>query len=247
MMKKEERIENLKKDSIQVYTGMPVFYRSNEKEIFTLDLEGLVPKFNGCVAVNNSTACYITEQGEIFVAPCTKTLMNELYSLGFMYKYFYVPFSNGDAPLLYEMEYIKLRKQALESYKKEMKADCLRYASKKGIETISPESLKNCLVVPTTGIETDWNGATEMIWPMLNEYCFDSRAVDYMGSYNCNNGRVIFIGCDGHTYLTKGYRIVAELVAAGYVEKPMMVPLSNGETIVDAELKAQWDAIEHIR
>lgn len=191
MMKKEERIEILSKEAIRVYTGMSVFYWNNEKEIFSLDLGGIVPKFNGCMSVNNSTVCYVTEKGEIFVSPCTRTLMNELYSLGFRHEYFYVPFSNGDIPLLYEMEYTKLRKKAIESYKKGMEEDCLRYASKKGIETISTESLKNCLVVPTTGIETNWKGSVSTIWPILNEYCFDSRAVDYIGSYYCNNGRVL--------------------------------------------------------
>ena len=42
---------------------------------------------------------------------------------------------------------------------------------------------------------------------------------------------------------TKGYKIVDELIAAGYKEESTCVPFSRGEVIRAPELRARWESI----
>ena len=46
------------------------------------------------------------------------------------------------------------------------------------------------------------------------------------------------------TYLARGYKIISDLTAAGYKESSFFVPLSNGETITDPSLAAQWESLK---
>jgi hypothetical protein len=54
---------------------------------------------------------------------------------------------------------------------------------------------------------------------------------------------VVFVYRDGHTYVTKRYRIISELREAGYRETGMFVPFSNGEEILDPDLREKWESI----
>ena len=68
-------------------------------------------------------------------------------------------------------------------------------------------------------------------------------SVEKIGHYCTNNGRVVFVYRDGHTYVTRGYWIKRELDKAGYKESSLFVPFSNGEQITDSFLAREWERI----
>jgi hypothetical protein len=71
----------------------------------------------------------------------------------------------------------------------------------------------------------------------------DSTTFDKLGRFCTNNGKVVFVYRDGHTYVFRGYRIVDELRNAGYKEAGLFVPFSNGEQITDPYLADQWEKV----
>ncbi len=93
-------------DSICVYNGMVTVWPQYQKEesISCFD----VATFNGCYASNNGTLAFVTDD-KLYVTPSTRRAYTAL--AGFIQKYFYVPFSNGeeimDYPLKMRWEAIK--------------------------------------------------------------------------------------------------------------------------------------------
>ena len=71
----------------------------------------------------------------------------------------------------------------------------------------------------------------------------DMMPFEKIGKYCKNNGKVVFVYQNGKTYVTKGYKIIDELKAAGYEEESACVPFSRGEVIRDPELRARWESI----
>ena len=65
-----------------------------------------------------------------------------------------------------------------------------------------------------------------------------------LGTYCQNNGRVVFVDDKGDTYVTPHCVEVIEILeAAGYRPGSLFVPLSNGERIVNDELRAKWEKL----
>ena len=234
-------LENLKKDgAVRAYPGMiavwPQFNQEN-----ALNVMDLAPKFNGRFATNNSTACFVHEN-EIYVTPYTRDVIATLRSSGFTDDYFYVPFSNGDYPKQEETKWRLLRQQAEVAHEAEFTDDCIKYCDQHGFGTISDETLSNCFEMPANGVAVKHLYYEETYYPAISR-CLDCVAVDRIGRFCTNNGRVVFVYRNGKTYVTKGYKILSELRAAGYKESGLFVPFSNGEVIQDPTLKARWDAI----
>lgn len=238
---KNNAMETLKQESIRVYTGMTVVFPQFQQEEL-LNISGLVPKFNGCYAVNNSTVCYATND-EVYVTPYTRTNLAILRGAGFMEKHFYVPFSNWDYPKNEEVKWTMLRNNAQAAYVADFASDCLKWCDEHHIGTLSDETLKNSFQMPTSGVKVKHLYFEECYYPIIQSTCLDCVAVDQLGKFCTNNGRVVFVYRDGKTYVTKGYKILSELRAAGYTEKGLFVPFSNGEEILDYALKARWDSI----
>lgn len=234
-------LETLKKDgAVRVYPGMiAVWPQFNQEE--ALNLMELAPKFNGRYATNNSTACFVHEN-EVFVTPYTRAVIATLRSFGFTDDYFYVPFSNGDYPKQEESKWKYLRHQAEVAYQEEFTADCYAYCDKHGYGTISDETLANCFEMPATGVAVKHLYFEDTYYPAISR-CLDCVAIDRIGRFCTNNGRVVFVYRNGKTYVAKGYKILSELRSAGYKESGLFVPFSNGEAIQDPVLKARWDAI----
>ena len=234
-------MEGLKRNSVRVYPGMIAVYpQFNQEE--SLDLTELTPKFNGCYASNNSTVCYVDEEG-IFVTPYTRSVIDTLRHEGFKSKFFYVSFSNWDYPKSEKEKWEYLRLKAHQAYSEEFTMDCIRYCDEHRIGAISEESLKNCFEMPATGVRVKHPNFEDCYFPRITSGCFDYVAVTNIGRFCTNNGRVVFIYRDGKTYVTKGYKIVDELRTAGYKECGIFVPFSNGEEIVDPVLRARWESI----
>ncbi len=238
-------MDYLKKEgSIRVNSGMIVVYPQSHQEE-TLNVSNLAPKFNGCYATNNSTVCFVSDN-EVFVTPYTRSTLHLLVESGFKEKYFFVPFSDGDYPKSEVYKWNSLRKRACLSYTKCFTEDCIAYCNAHGIGTLSDEILKNCFQMPATGVKIRQHNYEGAYYPIINSNCLDCIAVEKIGKYSTNNGRVVFVYRDGKTYVTKGYKIVSALREAGYTECGLFVPFSNGEQILDFTLKSRWESITKV-
>ena len=235
-------MDSLKEEAVRVYTGMIVIYPRLLKEE-ALDISELSPKFNGCYAMNNSTVCFVVSENEIFVTPYTRTAMSTLHSAGFCEKCFYVPFSNWDYPKYEQAKWNALRENARQSYKADFVSDCEAYCDERHIGAISDETLANCFEMPENGVRVERFFFEDRYFPIMNQSCLDCRC-DNLGHFCFNNGRVVFVYRNGKTYVTKGYKILNELRAAGYTEAGLFVPFSNGEEIKDYALRVRWESIK---
>lgn len=236
------KMDSLKKEcSVRVYSGMITVFPQFSQER-TFNFSDLAPKFNGCYATNNSTVCFVSDN-EVFVTPYTRSVIASLRSADFREDCFYVPFSNGDYPKSEQVKWNSLREKARQSYVDDFVEDCIAYCDSHHIGTIDDETLRNCFQMPSTGVKVKHLNFENCYYPIINSNCLDCIAVDRIGKYSTNNGRVLFVYRDGKTYVAKGYKILSELRAAGYTELPMFVPFSNGEEIQDPVLKARWESI----
>lgn len=241
-MKKINNMSDLEKKAIKVIDGMLVVWpQSNTIE--SLEIMGMVPTFNGCYAVNNATVCVVNHD-EVFVIPYMKEVMEVLQNNGFTEKHFYVPFSNWDYPKFEQKAWEDLRREAEESWRNAFVEDCKKYCASKGIKAISDENMEKCFKMPEKGVEVEHIYFKTTYYPVINSTVLDCVAIDKLGTYNMNNGKVVFVYIDGKTYVTKGYKIIDELREAGYKEGELFVPFSNGEAIVDPFLKKKWDDIK---
>jgi len=234
-------METLKKDSIRIYPGMVAIFPQFKQEE-TLNLMEMAPKFNGRYATNNSTVCYVAD-GEIFATPYTRFALSTLRNAGFSRSEFYVPFSKGDYPKFEQDQWNILREKARKTYEEDFISDCNKFCDEHYIGCISDKSLKNCFQMPVSGVRVKRFGFEDCYYPVISSTCLDYVASERIGKFCCNNGRVVFVYRDGKTYVTKGYKVLSELRAAGYKESGLFVPFSNGEEIVDPVLKAIWDKI----
>ena len=235
-------LNSLKEDAIQVYNGMITVFPqfSTEK---TLNISEMVPKFNGCYAMNNSTVCFISEN-KAYVIPYTRNVMNVLHSEGFKKEYFYVPFSNWDFPKSEPSKWENLKERARETYKQEFVDDCISFCDENNIGSISEETLQNCFEMPSTGVEVKHPYFENCYFPIINSNSFDCVAADKIGHFCTNNGKVVFVYRNGKTYVAKSSKVVKELIEAGYREcSDFFVPFSNWEVILDPVLRKRWETI----
>lgn len=241
MANKIMEMDSLKKLAVRVYSGMIVVFPQFKQEE-ALNISELTPKFNGCYAVNNSTVCFCFEN-DVFVTPYTNAVIDSLESAGFRKKYFYVPFSNWDYPKFEQVKWNSLREKARQTYAEEFVEECISYCDKHHIGCISDETIQKCFEMPATGVNVKHLYFEDCYYPLIRGTYLDSEAVDRIGHFCTNNGRVVFVYRDGKTYVTKGYKILDELRAAGYTQKGLFVPFSNGERILDSPLNARWESI----
>ena len=241
MANKTISMDSLKEGAVRIYNGMIAIYPQFAQEE-ALDVSELVPKFNGCYATNNSTVCFVSDN-EVFVTPYTRVTMNSLHAANFCEKYFYVPFSNGDYPKYERTQWNTLLEEARRSHAKDFADDCATYCDEHHIGTIKEETLKNCFIMPSTGVRVKHFYFESCYYPAINSEVLDSTAADSIGHFCTNNGKVVFVYRDGKTYVAKGYKILEELRAAGYTEKGLFVPFSNGEQIQDYVMRERWESI----
>ncbi len=234
-------MDSMKEGAVRVYNGMIVVYPWCSTED-VLDISELAPKFNGCYATNNSTVCFVTD-GEIFVTPYTRLGISSLCSAGFRKEHFYVPFSNGDYPKAEQSKWNSLREKARQSYEADFVSDCEAYCDKRHIGPISEEALANCFEMPENGVWVKHPYFEDYYYPIIKSTCFDCTAASSIGRFCTNNGTLVFVYRDGKTYVTKDYKILEELRAAGYTKSNLFVPFSNGEQIQDGVLRERWESI----
>ena len=233
---------NLKANSVNVTKKTTLVWPQREEEDEVIDMTDIGSKFNGSYAINNSTICYVVNN-EVFVTPYTREAMAEIKALGLTERHFYVPFSNWDYPKYQEERWSSLRKEARESQYRNYENDCRNWCAQHGVNELSKETMDRCFRIPRGGMKVLMIHYETVNYPICNEMNMDSATIDKLGSYNTNNGKVVFVYCDGHTYVAKGYSILEELKNAGYRKSNLYVPLSNGEKIVNPSLAFEWKDI----
>lgn len=231
-------------DALRVYDGLAVIrpQKVNEED-YLIGIQELCSKFNGRYATNNSTVAFVSE-GEMYVAPYTRSLIIALIKAGFLRENFYVPFSNGDLPQYEWNQWESLRDSAHQSYEDDLITEYEKYCDEHCIGTISEKTLENCFEIPEEGIKVKYQHFEDIYYPFMNHGFFQNECNKYLGKYCFNNGRVVFIYRNGKTYVTKGYKIVEELKAAGFSRTDLFVPFSNGEKICNYVLREKWESIK---
>lgn len=210
----------------------------------TIEITPIKMKFDDAYSINNSTICFVTNH-DVYVTPFTKDAIATLEKAGLTEKVFYVPLSNWEYPKDEGLrtKWFHLRELARQSFLREYEADCGKWCDELGIKELSKETMDSCMMIPRDGIPMKTPYYETFCYPACNEYCADDIVFDRLGRYCENNGIVLFVYRDGHTYLAKGYSIIGELINAGYIKSNMFVPLSNGEHITDSELASRWEQI----
>lgn len=231
-------MQELINDSIAISTPIRVTHFFGEEETFTPD----VAKFPGCYASNNSTLAYV-KGSTLYVTPFTMAAYKCLKENGFTENSFYVPFSNGDYPTLEKARWEELREMAKNEYEEEFTEECITYCEEHGIGELAEETLSKCLQIPKTGVLAKRFNFESVYYPAITSTILDCVGIDRIGSFCYNNGKVVFVYRDGKTYVTKGYKILNLLREAGYKEKGLFVPFSNGEQILDPDLAAKWASL----
>ena len=234
-------MEELVEKSIEVYDGMKITYSQNSNESHLNGISELLPKFNGCYSVNNSTVAFIYEY-QCYVIPFIRIVENTLRANEVQRAYFDVPFSNYSYPKAERVKWERLLAEYKKSKEEDFVEECGKYCDRQDIGKISEQALANCFVMPEKGVKVKHSHYEAKYFPIAEQVMNCTLFVS-LGYYCKNNGRVVFVYRDGKTYVTKGYKIVSELKEAGYREKGLFVPFSNGEEIVDDTLKAKWNKI----
>lgn len=234
-------LKELINESVHVTSGMIAVYPQFQTEE-VLD-SSWTPKFNGCYATNNSTVAFVNEN-ELFVTPITRAAMKVLNEADFSRGFFYVPFSNWDYPKAEEKKWRRLQEKANEDREDEFIENCAKYCDMHHIGSIDEDILKNCFIMPATGVPVKHLHFENVYYPAITSRYLGCTETERLGTYCANNGKVVFVYRDGKTYVTKGYRVIEALREAGYKEKGIFVPFSNGETIMDPYLANKWEQIK---
>lgn len=233
-------INTLKMCSIDC-TLLQVVWPQNGYKEEIIDLSELKSKFNGCFTVNNSTICYVSDR--VYVTPYTRESYSSLVEAGFKPASFYVPLSNGEYPKENRHIWEKLLAKAEESRQRDYEDDCKNFCFKNGIKPLSEETMAGVFAIPHQGVPVSHMYFQNRYYPICNERVCDCITCDNLGTYCANNGRVVFVYINGYTYVAKGYKIINELNEAGFRQKGLFVPFSNGETITDIALASLWERI----
>ena len=224
--------------------GITAFYPIfNETSTRPLQPEaGWVKKYGW----NNGRVAFVTEDGSYYVTPYCVEVVEVLRELGYVDSGIYVPFSNGDVPsdsilaAKWEQMCIDARQQRAIREEREKNERFAKLAAEKRIEPLPAQAYDLCLEIPADGLETTWMGMVDRMRPISEDTVMSS-----MGTYCYNNGRVSFINERGVMYVSPYvHEIIELLIEAGYVERSLYVPLSNGEEPTDPGMAERWEEMD---
>ena len=195
---------------------------------------------------NNGVVAFVTEDGSYYVTPYCVEVAEVLRALGYVDSGIYVPFSNGDVPsdpaLAQQWEGLwqEARKQRAVREERERQDRYAKLAEERRIRELPANVYELSLEIPADGLETSWMGEISKTYPISEDTVMKS-----MGTYCYNNGRLSFINEKGVMYVTPYTSEVGEaLREAGYEERGLYVPLSNGETCTDPAMAEKWDIMD---
>lgn len=234
-------------DSFRVTHGMSAVFPQNGHEV-TLSVDFFVLKFDGCFTVaNNLTVIGFISNGKYFVTPYTARAIATLAENDFKEASFYVPFSALDYPKREEKRWRFLQEKAQKTPEENFSAECEKFCNEHHIGALPPLVMKKSFMIPVEGLRVKHVVYETHTYPVITQFKLDTLARDSLGTYYMNNGIVVFVYRDGHTYVTKGYKVIQYLNDAGYRENCMFVPFSNGEEIMHDAFREKWEAIRKWR
>ena len=229
----------LRENSINVTGKVTVVWPQYDEEE-TIDMTEIGSKFNGAYCTNNSTICYVVDN-EVFITPYTREAMAAIKAAGLVKKYFYVPCSNWDYPKSEKGKWERLLKMAQESHIRAFESDAEKWCDEHHVHKLDEKTLQRCFKIPRDGVQVKHQYWEVTHYPVVNATILDSAAIERLGKYCTNNGRVVFVYRDGNTYVARGYWIVDKLESAGYQKAGLFVPFSNGEEIMDPIIRERWE------
>ncbi len=192
---------------------------------------------------NNGKVSFVTEDGSYYVTPFCSEVAEALKNLGYTDGSLYVPFSNGDIPSdknlaeKWEKLCTEARKQFNEREEREKRERYGKIAEDKNLKALPEEVYKMSLAIPEDGLETTWMGEEKSKTRPIME----QKIPESIGTYYQNNGRVSFVDSSGKMFVTPFCSEVTQMLTeAGYQERGLFVPLSNGEQIEDPKISAKW-------
>ena len=235
-------MKQLKENSILINRTIYVCRPGQEDGSKLLDMTDICLQFNGAYCTNNSTIAFITNEG-VYVTPYTSQAMMTLLKNGFIHEQFHVPFSDGDYPKYQKEKWDRLRDAAAEKQYFEYETECADWCDMQGVKPLSDRRMENCYQIPRDGVSVRKFNYETVYYPICDEPFLSYITIHKLGQFCSHNDIVVFTYRDGHTYVTKGYSIIDDLIASGYKETAVYVPFSNGETIIDPEEKVKWDRI----
>ena len=233
-------------DSFRVTHGMIAVFQDTKHEV-TLSVDFFVQKFDGCYAVSNSTVIGFIHQSKYYVAPYTTRAIATLVENSFKEANFYVPFSASDCPKREAKRWKYLQEKAKKTPEENFSAECEKFCNEPHIGALSPVVMRKSLMIPMEGLRVKYTCYESITYPVLVNFRMDGFTKENLGTYYMSNGVIVFVYRDGHTYVTRGYKVVQYLRDAGYHEKCMRVPLSSGEKIMHEEYRKKWESIRKWR
>lgn len=234
-------MEILKKSSIRIENKIVAHwpqYATDE----AIDMSGVIENFDHRFSRNNGVICFVSENAA-YVTPYTRKAEATLKRAGFAEDYFYVPFSNWDFPKFEEKKWEHLKKEAEAARNRDYENDCIDWCNEHGVGRLNDTVLWNCFKMPRTGVPVKHLYFEDTYYPLNTETILDWSAISRLGRFAANNGIIVFVNRDGHTYVAKGYGIIDDLLSAGFRPSSLFVPFSNGEQIRDHDLAARWAAV----
>ena len=233
-------------DSFRVTHGMIAVFPQTGHEV-TLSVDFFIAKFNGHYSANNSTTIGFICQNRYYVTPYTARAIATLVENGFIEASFYVPFSASDYPKREAKRWKFLQEKAKKTPEENFSAECEKFCNEHHIGALPPLVMKKSFMIPVEGLRVKHVCYETHTYPVITQFKLDNLARDSLGTYYMNNGIVVFVYRDGHTYVTKGYKVLQYLNDAGYREKCMFVPFSNGEEIMHDAFREKWESIRKWR
>lgn len=231
-----ENLQELIGRSLRIYNGMlDVFPQYNRVEVLNCTW---VSKFSNGFSIRNSNVSFVAD-GELYVTPYTRATLAILRAEGFTQQYFFVPFCEGDYPREHEKEWNTLCESAKQRLIDDFRSDCIEFSEVQGIGKLPKEVLDNCFKIPDTGIKVKHPRYNDTYYPILRN-SFDNTVIEKIGKFGMRKNVVIFVYCDGNTYVAKGKNLAEILCSKGYSEAGIFVPFADGEKIEDPILAKKW-------
>lgn len=259
----QEKVERIKDISMKkgLYSLPPELYRLTfeipdtgvETIGYGKEHETLLPvdDFNleskiGTYCQNAGRVVFVDNQGRTFVTPFCSEITHSLQRAGYKEGNMRVPFSNGEIPA---NDLLKLRWKQLcalsrmeyEKREKRRKVEKLNeLAVRKNISQLPPEVYELSLKIPKEGFEVVFfETERDIVRPVR-----DFELERCIGTYYNYLGRLVFVDCNGDTYVTPHCDEVARILnEAGYNVSQLYVPLANGEKIIDPEIANKWNSL----
>ena len=200
----------------------------------------------GTYCQNNGRLVFVDDKGRTYVTPFCSEIRSVLAKSGYREGSLAVPFSNGEMPVneiaaLKWKQLCNLARQAFEKREEERKIIKLNdLARAKHVKVLPILAYQLSFKIPKEGFETIFFESDKDITRPAREWELEK----VLGTYCQNNGRLVFVDDKGDTYVTPHCDEVTEILkSAGYKKGALAVPLSNGEKIVNEDLRKKWEAL----